>query len=118
MTTFTHRHTAEFRRVLRAFQVIALIGLVVSLANLARLTAPNAELRLFVYISWFTIAIISAEAILHWIKTGVYALILATVSVSIIEIIDGTASIGGASLGLLIAYVLYSYVHPVWHQFD
>ena len=114
----SHRMKPEYRAVLRIFQLFAVMGLLISLVMLARNTAPNAELRHMLYTTWFVITIISIEAILHWLKIGVYTLGLATAMITLVELLEGVATLGGASLGLLVAFILVVYLHPIWNQFE
>lgn len=116
--TSEYRHNPELRAVLRLFQLIAALGLVVSVATLVRPSASNAGWRQLLYTTWFAIAVVSVEAILHWIKAGVYALGLATLIVTIVDVFAGVATPGGASLGLLVAFILFVYLRPLWGQFD
>lgn len=116
--TSDQRHNPELRAVLRLFQIVATCGLVLSVATLAGQTASNAGTRHMLYITWFAIAVVSIEAILHWIKAGVYALALATLVVTVVDVFAGVATPGGASLGLLVAFILFVYLRPVWGLFD
>ena len=114
----SYRQRPEYRTVLRIFQLSAVMGLLISLVMLARNSAPNAELRHVLYTTWFAITIVSIEAILHWLKVGVYALGLATATVTLVELLEGVATLGGASLGFLVAFILITYLHPIWNQFE
>ena len=118
MKTLRNQHTPEVRVVLRMLQIVAVIGLCSGVLTLARMSAPNAEFRHLLYISWFAIAILSVEAILHWIKAGVYALFWMTLLVTAVEFVQGNASLGGASLGLVLAVILVGYLYPLRDQFD
>jgi hypothetical protein len=118
MQTLRNRHTPEMRVMLRTLQIVALAGLVIGIVTLAKATAPYAEWRLMLYISWFAIAVISAEAILYWLKAGVHALLGMTLLVTLIELVSGSASLGGASLGLLMIVILVGYLYPLRNQFD
>ena len=118
MRAFESRHQPEFVVVMRMFQIIVAIGLFFSLVMLAKNISPEELGRHLLYMSWFAVTFISIEAILNWIKLGVYALIAATVVVTILDLFIGAATFGGASLGLLVAFLLLVYVRPLWHQFD
>ncbi|GAB4511808.1 MAG: hypothetical protein OHK0046_10420 [Anaerolineae bacterium] len=107
----------EFRVVMRMFQVIVGLGLFLSLATLAAET-PQELSRHLLYISWFAVTFASVEAILHWLKAGVIVLIVATLTVTIVEFASGQANLGGASLGLLVAFILMAYIWPVWPRFE
>jgi hypothetical protein len=110
-------HSPETRLALRFFQIVAAIGLLYGLALLAG-DAPNANYRHIVYTLWFGVTVVSIEAILNWLKTGVYALVTMTVVVTLVDILEGVATLGGATLGLLVAFVIVVYLLPMWRQFD
>lgn len=112
------QHNSETQTVLRTVQMVATVGFVYSLATLARAAAPIAEWRLILYTTWFAITVVSIEAILRWMKAGVYALVLATLAVTVTDMFEGVATVGGASLGLLIAFIIVGYVRPEWEHFD
>ena len=118
MKTFNGSRHNETRLVFRLFQIIAAVGLFLSVAMLASEPPLGAKIGQMVYISWFAIAVISIEAILQKLKVGVYALVFATITVTVVDLMIGKATLGGASLGLLVGYVLIVYIRPDWWQFD
>ncbi len=118
MRAFDDKHPTEFVIVMRVFQAVVGIGLFFSLMMLAKNLSPEALTRHLVYVSWFTVTLVSIEAILQWIKIGVYALVLMTIAITILDFLTGAATLGGASLGLLVVFIMLVYVRPVWHQFN
>lgn len=109
----TYEHTPQTKTLLRTFQWVSLTGLVLVILQLRQgVEADN--WRMLIYGSWFVISIISVEAVLHWLKTGVYVLAGATLAVTAVDIALGYATMMGASLGLLIAFVIIVYLYPVW----
>ncbi len=111
-------HLNELNQVSRVFQMVAAIGFLFGLATLAGDTASDAEWRYLLYTTWFAVAVISLEAVIHRLKVGVYALVLATTTITIVDVISGEATLGGASLGILILYILLVYLRPSWTHFD
>ena len=118
MRSLRERHSPEMRMMLRAFQIAATLGMVLLVGTLARMTAPNADWRLLLYITWFSIAIISVEAILHWVKAGVYALLLMTLLVAVADFSQGVANFSDTLLGLIAVTLLVGYLYPLRDQFD
>lgn len=109
-------HSRELLVVMRMFQAVCILGLVYCLLSLAADSSANG--RLVLYVSWFAVASASAEAILNWLKLGVYILVAATAIVTVVEVISGTATLGGASLGLLVAFVMVVYLRPEWSLYE
>ena len=104
---------------MRTFQTTCAIGFIYSGIVLARITTPNVGAAFWLhvlYTLWFAIAFVCVEAIIHRIKAGVYGLFLATLVITLAEFGRGIATIGGASLGLLVAYITYIFVSPVWGE--
>ncbi|RMG69723.1 MAG: hypothetical protein D6711_18925 [Chloroflexi bacterium] len=118
MPSHVSKFSSELRILLRLIQIVAAISLMFGIATLARDTASIADWMLLLYLTWFTLAIVSIEAIFRWLKVGVYTLILATLVVTLVEILTGRATIGGASLGILVAYIIIVYIRPLWGDFE
>lgn len=108
----------EFRALLRLIQIVAVFGMAYSVATLVRETTPNVAWLAKLYLAWFALSFISAQAIVARIKAGAVTLVLSTIVVMIAEIITGVATIGGASLGGLVIFVVVVYVRPAWEAFD
>lgn len=118
MPSHVSKFNPELRTMLRLFQIVAAVSLMMGLATLARDTASIADWMLLLYLSWFTLAIVSIEAIFRYLKAGVYTLLLATLVVTLAEIIQGSATLGGASLGLLVIFIFTVYIRPMWSEFE
>ena len=112
------KHNPETRTLLRMFQLVAIAGLTFCVAQIAQGTVEDQGWRIMVYASWFVLAIVSIEAIFNWVRAGVYTLVLATCVVTAVDLLLGYATIGGASLGLLVAFVIVVYLRPVWKRFE
>ena len=108
----------QFRVLLRFFQMVALLGFGYSVATLAVAPAYNADWMYMLYTTWFALNLVSAQAILYEIRAGVVTLVISTAVIAIAELLAGVASVGGASLGLLVAFVVIVYVRPIWEEFD
>ena len=64
----------------------------------------------FLYLLWFAISFISVHLMKRGDVWGAYALGIATLALSIYEIVRGTASIGGAALAAFVMLLLISYI--------
>lgn len=112
-------NNAEYRITLRIFQIIAGLGLILSVGLLiSGETAAQADWRHFLYTTWFAIAIVSIETILNWYKAGVYILAGATLVVTLVDLLGGMATLGGASLGVLVFAIIFIHIRPVWNLFE
>jgi hypothetical protein len=108
----------QLRVLLRFFQMIALMGILIGLATLTRSTTPKVDTLQTLYLTWFTLSFVSVQAILYKIRAGVIVLVVSTAVVTLVELMAGVASIGGATLGSLVVFMIVVYVQPVWEEFD
>lgn len=119
MTAYNDRRIyPELRLIFRVMQAVAAVGLLWSLSDLLGHTGRGAEWLTLLYATWFMLAVVCIEAILNWIRGGVYVLVIATLVVTLAEWSQGIASLGGASLAALLVLLLVAYVRPLWDQFD
>ncbi|MEQ8675622.1 MAG: hypothetical protein RLP44_00720 [Aggregatilineales bacterium] len=105
----------DMQRIIRTIEVASGVGLLFCAVNIAR---TDGDIFYILYASWFAVAIASFEAIVNWYKAGVYALIAATVVLTAVEFLSGMASLGGASLAVMLFVILYVYIAPVWSRFE
>ncbi|TVR20762.1 MAG: hypothetical protein EA396_09805 [Anaerolineaceae bacterium] len=108
----------QLRRLLRFVQIVSVLGFLYSIAALTQGTAPNAAWLHVLYTSWFLLAIVSAQAVIYRLKAGAITLAIGTIAVMIGELVGGVASIGGASLGLFVAYLIIAHIRPIWGTFE
>lgn len=110
----------ELKAILAAFEVVSLLGLMYCLLALAGLQSTPfiAAWKLAFYGGWFALSAICVYAMLHWKKWGAYGLATATLAVTLVDIWQGSATWGGACLGLLIAVLVAAYLRPHWGRFD
>ncbi|MFW5691805.1 MAG: hypothetical protein ACOCX3_00485 [Chloroflexota bacterium] len=118
MQRYVSKLTPELRVMLRLFQIVALLGLGHSIMTLAGGTTSKVDWLQMLYTTWFALAVVSIEAILYQIRAGVITLVIATLAVAIAELLAGVATIGGASLGLLVFFIVVVYIRPIWKEFD
>lgn len=102
-------------RMVRLLETASGVGLLLCAANIAR---TDGDIYYIVYASWFAVAIASFEAIVNWYKAGIYALMTATAILTLVEFFSGTASLGGASLAMILFFMMYVYVAPLWSRFE
>jgi hypothetical protein len=114
------KRSTELTAILTLFEGISLLGLGYCLLMLAGVQNITAILpwRLVLYASWFAISAVGVYAMLHWKRWGAYMLAIATLAITFVDISQGYATWGGASMGLVIAVLLVIYLYPHWMHFD
>jgi hypothetical protein len=112
------KRSTELTAILAIFEVVSLLGLVYCLlAGLQNVQFMPAW-RLLFYGGWFAVSAVCVYAMLHWKKWGAYGLAAATLVVTMVDIAQGYATWGGASLGLIIAVLVAAYLRPHWMHFE
>jgi hypothetical protein len=101
--------------------IVSILGALYCLAALARIQGISLHLSdsdLLLYTVWFIAAAVSSIAIVRCKKWGVYILSIATLIVTVANILQGSATWGGASLGAIVAFALLLSIRPIWGKFD
>ena len=114
------QRSTELTAILAIFEVVSLLGLIYCLLVLVGIQSaqPMPAWRLAFYGGWFAVSAVCVYAMLHWKKWGAYGLAAATSIVTVLDIVKGSATWGGASLGLLIAVLIAAYLRPHWMDFE
>jgi hypothetical protein len=105
--------------VLLAF--VSIFGALYCIAGLAEIQGISLQLSnadLVLYSAWFITATVSSLAILRCKKWGVYLLSITTLIVTIVNIAQGSATWGGASLGAIVVFALLLSIQPIWGTSD
>ncbi len=115
-----HTRDSQLSAFFVLLAIVSVLEAMYGAAVLLHITTPPqmADTELALYTGWFVAAVVSAIAIMQWKKWGVYTLALATLIVSIVTILQGTATLGGASLAALIILALIIYLPPIWNEFE
>lgn len=112
-------YTPEVRKALRTFQGFAAAGgLYSGWLLLGSSGSAISDDRLMLYTLWFIVAIVSIEAILRFIRAGIYALAIITLAVTMLDWAAGAMTIGGASLAVLLVVFFITYVKPFWQHLE
>lgn len=104
---------AELSILLEMLGVFAVLGLFYCALALAHGLSGIPVTDLLLYAIWFAITVPSVALMQRGDRWGAYALGASTGVVTVYEIFRGHASLGGASLGLIIAVLLYAYLRQV-----
>lgn len=120
MPSLRRKRAPEFSALLSLMEVVSVLGVIYILLVLARQQSiiPIQREILVLYGVWFLVSGVSVYGILKWKKWGVYALAASTAVVTVVDVLRGTASLGGASLGLVVVVVLAVYLRPIWEDFE
>lgn len=97
------------RSVLQALGLISLAGMVYTIMILAFRIGGIAPLNAFVYFLWFGCSAVCAYIMGRGHIIGAYTLALVTIVVTLFDMASGNANLGGASLGLLIIFIVAHY---------
>lgn len=108
----------DVRRMLRLFQVAALVGLAYSAVQLALQEAPGDNWIMCLYAAWFVVALASVETILNWLAFGVWTLVATTGILVVIETLFAPGSLAGPLLGLIVAVLVLAYLYPLRDRFE
>jgi hypothetical protein len=114
------KRSAELTAILMIFEGVSLLGLVYCLLALTGVQSVQSMLpwRLALYAAWFAVSAVGVYAMLHWKRWGAYVLAIATFVITFMDIAQGYATWGGASLGLVVTALLVVYLYPHWMHFD
>jgi hypothetical protein len=119
-STNNRERSTELTAILAIFEIVSVLGLVYCLLVLAGLqnAQPQPAWRLVFYGGWFAVSAVCVYAMLRWKRWGAYGLAAATLVVTVVDIVKGLATWGGASLGLIIAALIAVYLRPHWIDFE
>jgi hypothetical protein len=112
------KRSTELTAILAIFEVVSLLGLVYCLLVAIQNLQPMPAWRLAFYGGWFAVSAVCVYAMLRWRKWGAYSLAAATLIVTVVDIVQGFATWGGASLGLIITVLVAAYLRPHWMDFE
>ncbi|MDQ7025880.1 MAG: hypothetical protein Q9P01_19520 [Anaerolineae bacterium] len=90
--------------------VASLIGVSYCLFALLSGLQPINQTDVALYLLWFTISVLSVYVMRLGDIWGAYALGIATGAITIYDFARGMATLGGATLGILVILIIYSYI--------
>ena len=118
-TMLERKHDPTVQSILLLIGAVSALGLAYSLLVLAGYqTTSETGSQWAVYGLWFATSIACIAGILHWKRWGVYGFAVATVGISVYNVVRGTATLGGASMALLVTFALFSALYPYRGEFD
>lgn len=100
---------------IRILQFVAMIGGIYCMLAILEGNFFIPFVSLALYGTWFLVCVESCEAMIHNHRWGVYLLGLSTLIVTIVDILRGKATIGGAALGLVVLALIIAYLNANWH---
>lgn len=105
-----HKHESTLFTTLRLLEILALVGLIYCVFVLMVFNSTM-DASALILGGWFMTSAICLHLMRHNHRWGAYGLGIATLIVTVIDIINGQASLGGASVGVLILFVLLAYLY-------
>lgn len=113
------RRGCVFLVLLWLMQVFFTLGAVLGVLALLGVqeAPPMPRWELIFYTTYSAVGAICAYAIYEWRRWGVYGLAAASAIVVTVNILRGTAALGGALFGLLFAVALAVYIRASWRRF-
>lgn len=94
----------------RILQWVALAGAVFCAISLAVGNSVIPMVNLAIYGAWFIVCVEACEAMIRGWRWGAYLLAGATLFITILDIVRGEATLGGASLGAIILVLVVAYL--------
>jgi hypothetical protein len=88
----------------------SLMGFLYCLAVLLHGVSGFAITDITLYMLWFAISLLSVYVMKKGDIWAAYALVIATVAISIYDLARGTATIGGATLGATVMLTAFTYI--------
>lgn len=110
MNTHKRQLDPTLSELIRAFQMVTVLGYVYCMAVLLLDANSNAVIPTAVYALWFVIAGLSAHVMLKGDLAGVYGVGISTALLTVYDIVRGAATLGGATLGLLVLFMMVYYL--------
>lgn len=96
---------------------ISIVGLLYCLAGLVFGFTRIAPLDLLLYSGWFGISILAVYEMQRGYAEGAYRLGIATIMVTLFDLLRGKADTGGALLGLIILLIVLIYLRFYTHNY-
>lgn len=113
MNRIERTHPPLLEAALRLLLIASIVGLLYCFLIVSQMAGIALDNGMWLYVIWFAIAALSTYMMLNDDIWGAYALAIVTLAVTVFDIVRGAATIGGASLGLLVAIIIVGYIRSV-----
>jgi len=107
---YENAHNPIIFATLRILEFIAMMGIINCALALLMDGYIIPDESLVLYGAWFILCIESTEAMIRGWRWGAYLLGGSTLLMTVAELIRGEASIGGAIMGIVIAFLVVAYL--------
>lgn len=108
-TRFNRPANPILATLINLLAIAAAVGFMITIVALFSGTSDDST-QIVVYMIWFAVALLSAYAMHIGDVWGAYALGIATVGVTLYDFVQGSATIGGATLGLAVMFIVVDYI--------
>ena len=110
MQNNNRRYNLDLLAILNMLGIASLLGFLYCLTVLLHGSFVFDQTSIVLYLLWFAVAYLSVSAMKHGDKWGAYALAVATVAITIYDLVNGFATIGGAMLGFTVMCIVMGYI--------
>lgn len=110
MQNNNRRYNLDLLALLNMLGIASLLGFLYCLTVLLHGAFIFDQTSVVLYLLWFAIAYLSVSAMKQNDRWGAYALALATVAITIYDLVNGFATIGGAMLGFSVMCIVMGYI--------
>jgi len=111
MQTVKRHYDPILLALLNMLGIISAVGFLYCIAVLLLGVANANKLDTMMYAIWFAISLQSVISMQRGDLWGAYALGAATIGLTVYDLVNGNASLGGALLGLLVILIVVIYLH-------
>ncbi len=98
------------KAILHLLSIVSLMGFLYCLLVLLHGAFVIETTDVTLYLIWFGISYLSANIMKHGDILGAFALGIATIAITVYDLIHGQATLGGAMLGLVVLTIIIMYV--------
>ncbi len=120
MTSAERKRNVVLAALLGTLELISLLGFIgclLALADLQSMPSIPQGMLLF-YGACFGVCAICVYGMLDWKRWGVYGFGLLIVALSMINVLQGTATFQSAVVGVVLAVAFLASLRPAWPHFD
>jgi hypothetical protein len=110
MRNIKRRYEPNLLATLNILGIASLVGFLYCLTVLLHGTYYLDTTSIVLYMVWFCICWLSVTVMKRGDIFGAYALGIATIAVTIYDIVSGFATIGGALLGTIVILIIWDYI--------
>lgn len=110
MLTTNRRYDSNLLAILNMLGIASILGFLYCLTVLLHGSFNMEPSSIVLYMLWFVISFISVSLMKQGDHWGAYALGIATLAITIYDLVNGFATIGGAVLGITVMLIIIGFI--------